>query len=144
VPRVLVVNGPNLSLLGSREPEVYGTDTLEGILHSLHELARGRGVEVETFQSNHEGEIIDFLHANASAEGLIINPGALTHYSYAIREAIVATKLVAVEVHLSNLFAREEFRHHSVVAPVCAGQIIGLGKQGYLLALRYLMKQMGC
>jgi len=134
--KVLVVHGPNLNLLGSREPQVYGRVTLAEINAGLVEQGRQLGVEVECFQSNHEGAIIDRLHAAAGdCAAIVINPGAFTHYSYAIRDAIAAVHLPTIEVHLSNVHAREEFRHHSVVAPVCTGAVIGLGVLGYRLAL---------
>lgn len=138
MPRVLVVNGPNLNLLGSREPEIYGTDTLETLNKRLSDLAKEIGLELMFFQSNHEGEIIDFIQKQAStAIGMIINPGALTHYSIGIRDAIAGVKIESVEVHLSNTSAREEFRTRSVIAPVCRGQIAGFGFYGYAMALSY-------
>jgi 3-dehydroquinate dehydratase-2 len=138
MPRVLVVNGPNLNLLGSREPEIYGTDTLETLNKRLSDLAKEIGLELMFFQSNHEGEIIDFIQKQSStAIGMIINPGALTHYSIGIRDAIAGVKIESVEVHLSNTSAREEFRNRSVIAPVCRGQIAGFGFYGYAMALSY-------
>ncbi len=134
--KVLVIHGPNLNLLGTREPEVYGRTTLAEINAGLVQRGRELGAEVECFQSNHEGAIIDRLQAaRADCTAIIINPGAFTHYSYAIRDAIAAVHLPTMEVHLSNVHAREEFRRHSVVAPVCAGAVIGLGPLGYRLAL---------
>ena len=140
--KVLVVNGPNLNLLGSREPEVYGRLTLDEINTRLTELADQLGLELEFFQSNHEGDIIDKLHQSAAiVKGLIINPGAFTHYSLAIRDALAAVVMPCVEVHISNIHAREEFRKNSVIAPVCIGQISGFGLTSYLLALRVLAEQ---
>lgn len=138
MPRILVVNGPNLNLLGTREPELYGTDTLETLNRRLNDLAKEIGLELALYQSNHEGEIIDFIQKEAaSAAGLIINPGALTHYSIGIRDAIAGMKIEAIEVHLSNIAAREEFRTRSLIAPVCRGQIAGFGFYGYAMALSY-------
>ncbi len=136
--RILVINGPNLNLLGTREPEIYGTETLEEMNNHLAVLAKEIGLEVSFFQSNHEGEIIDILQREREkADGIIINPGALTHYSYALRDAIVAIGVETVEVHLSNLFARDDFRQKSVIAPVCRGQVCGFGFYGYAMALSY-------
>ena len=140
MPRVLVVHGPNLNLLGTREPEIYGSTTLAEIDGALQSAARDRQVDVRSFQSNHEGAIIDALHdARESADGIIINPGALTHYSYAVADALSSVKLPAVEVHLSNIYAREEYRRKSVVGPVVVGTICGFGWRGYLLALDALL-----
>ncbi len=137
--RILVVNGPNLSRLGSREPEIYGHDTLAGIISRIEQRAAELGATIVPFQSNHEGAIIDFIQSEQdNAQGLIINPGAFGHYSYAIRDAISGSNLPTVEVHISNVHAREEFRHHSYLSAVATGVIVGLGVQGYLLALRYL------
>jgi 3-dehydroquinate dehydratase-2 len=141
VRRFLLVNGPNLNLLGSREPAHYGATTLGAIEAAVRARAAELAppAEIAACQSNHEGVIIDFLHAEGpGADGIIINPGAFTHYSYAIRDALSAIDRPFVEVHLSNVHAREPFRHHSVTAPIAAGQIVGLGMAGYLLALDYL------
>ena len=136
---VLVINGPNLNRTGYRQPEVYGSLTLEDINGQLNRLALTLGMRLTFFQSNHEGELVDFLQGSAAgAQGIIINPGALTHYGYSLRDALQDAGLPAIEVHLSNIHAREEFRRHSVLAPVLTGQVAGLGSQGYLLALRAL------
>ena len=137
--KILIINGANLNMLGVREPAVYGADTLEIINCEIEKKALELAVETSFFQSNHEGEIIDQIHlALDNFSGIIINPGAFTHYSYAIRDAISAVGLPCVEVHMSNVYKREEFRHHSVTAAVCVGQISGLGKKGYILALEAL------
>ncbi len=134
--KVLIINGPNLNLLGTREPGIYGSQTLEDINNKVIEEAKKLGIQVSFFQSNHEGEIIDKIHAaRGTFDAIIINPGAYTHYSYAISDAIKAVMIPTVEVHLSNIHAREEFRSKSVTAPVCVGQISGFGSKGYLLAL---------
>jgi 3-dehydroquinate dehydratase-2 len=137
--KVLVLNGPNLNLLGTREPGVYGRATLEEIARRVQSLGRELGLEVEFFQSNSEGEIVDAVQkAAGSCRGLIINPAAYTHTSVALRDALAAVDLPAVEVHLSNVHGREDFRRQSLTAAVCRGVITGFGAEGYLLALRAL------
>lgn len=133
---ILVIHGPNLNLLGTRSPEVYGKDTLDDINSALREEASAHKIIITFFQSNHEGAIIDTLHqARGKVDGIIINAGAFTHYSYAIRDAIESVQIPTVEVHLSNIYARESFRRHSVISEVCKGTIAGFGKISYLLAL---------
>ena len=134
--RVLVLHGPNLNLLGKREPEVYGTTTLENINDMLTGRAVELGLELVFIQSNYEGKLIDAIQqASGNYACIIINPAAFTHYSIAVRDALAAVNVPAIEVHLSNIYRREEFRHHSVIAPVAIGQIAGFGANGYLLAL---------
>jgi len=138
---VVVVNGPNLNLLGTREPHIYGPTTLREIDRDLQTRGAELGITVETFQSNHEGALVDCVQkAQGRAMGLIVNAGGLTHTSVSLRDAIAAVKLPTVEVHLSNLYTREEFRHRSLLAPVCKGQIAGLGAIGYRLALEALAR----
>lgn len=137
---ILVVNGPNLNLLGERKPEVYGREGLKTVEENLEELAEDLEEEVKFFQSNHEGEIIDFLHENRdSAGGVLINPGALTHYSYSLRDALEAIGLPAVEIHISDIENREDFRKNSVVEPVAIEQITGQGLEGYEIGFRKLV-----
>lgn len=138
---ILIINGPNLDMLGVREPQTYGVMTLEEICGRIREEARQLGVTTEFFQSNCEGEIIDAIHAaQGKNDGIILNAGAYTHYSIAIRDAIASVSVPCVEVHLSNIAAREEFRHRSVIGPVCTGSIAGFGCASYLLALRALVQ----
>lgn len=142
--RVFLINGPNLNLLGVREPGVYGNDSLESIETEMEHEAVKLGIELDCYQSNHEGDIADALHrAMNEADGVILNAGALTHYSYALRDAIAAIKIPVIEVHMSNIHAREEFRHTSVIAPVCAGSIAGFGKNSYMLALKAIKDIIG-
>jgi 3-dehydroquinate dehydratase-2 len=140
--RVVVVNGPNLNLLGKREPEIYGTRSLDDLNKTVEAKARELGWDVSLFQSNHEGQIIDFLQQHAPGSvGVVINPGALSHYSLALYDCLQALALPVVEVHLSNIHAREEFRSRSVTARAARGVITGLGFAGYELAMEFLAKQ---
>jgi 3-dehydroquinate dehydratase II len=140
MPSVLVLNGPNLNLLGLREPGVYGSTTMDDINNRMVELGKELGVDVRCFQSNHEGALIDALHdARTWAAGVVFNPGGYTHTSVALRDAISAINIPVIEVHISNVHAREEFRHHSMISAVCMGTISGLGVQSYLLGLRALV-----
>ena len=136
--KILVINGPNLNMLGNRDDSVYGTKDYATLVDMIQKKAEDLLIDVSFFQSNHEGELIDFIQNNASAsDGIIINPGALTHYSIALRDALTDTKVKIVEVHISNIHAREQFRHISVIAPISEGQIAGLGFNGFLYALEY-------
>ena len=137
--KYLVINGVNLNMLGIREPGIYGNSTLADLEKNISKKAKALGVEVDFFQSNFEGEIVEKIHSALGVyDGIIMNPGAHTHYSYAIRDALGSVKIDTVEVHISNIHKREEFRHTSVTVPECVGQICGLGFKGYELALEYL------
>lgn len=137
--RLLLVNGPNLNLLGTREPEVYGSDTLEDVFALATETARDAGFDLRAFQSNHEGALIDAIHeAKRDCDGIVINPGAYTHTSIALRDALIGVGLPFAEVHISNVHAREPFRHHSYLSDVASCVIVGAGVQGYAFAVRRL------
>ncbi len=138
--KLLVINGPNLNFLGIREKGIYGTEDYEYLVTMLENKAKAEGHEIEIFQSNCEGAIIDKIQEayHTKADGIIINPGAFTHYSYAVRDALASVEIPKIEVHISNVHKREEFRHTSVTAPACTGQIVGLGLKGYALAMDYL------
>jgi 3-dehydroquinate dehydratase II len=139
--RILIINGPNLDILGKREPEIYGTTTLWDIENRLKE--KFPKAKLEFFQSNNEGSIVETLHKalDGSIDGVVLNPGAFTHYSYAIRDAVAALKVPVIELHLSNVYAREEFRRKSVIAAECKGIIAGFGARGYELAVEFLLQQ---
>jgi 3-dehydroquinate dehydratase-2 len=137
--RILIINGPNLNLIGSREPDIYGKRDYASLTAALEAHAANLGIELEIRQSNHEGEVIDWIQF-FNGDGIVINPGAYAHYSYAIHDALKSVAIPAVEVHLSNIYAREDFRSKSVTAPACAGQICGLGFEGYSLALDYFAR----
>ncbi|MEO8955838.1 MAG: type II 3-dehydroquinate dehydratase [Ktedonobacteraceae bacterium] len=141
--KIVVINGPNLNTLGTREPAIYGTVTLAQIYEKLQTRGAALGATVQCFQSNHEGVLIDYLQEHGgSTDGFIVNPGALSHYSLSLRDALAALQAPIIEVHLSNIYARESFRHHSVIAAVCRGHIAGLGWRGYLLALDALVEML--
>ncbi|HEX3016824.1 MAG TPA: type II 3-dehydroquinate dehydratase [Caproicibacter sp.] len=141
--KILVLLGPNLNMVGVREKGVYGDETAESINLQIIEHAKKLDFDCDIFQSNHEGDLIDHIHAARNVyDGVVINAGALTHYSYALRDAIASVRIPFVEVHMSNIYAREEFRHNSVISAVCAGQIAGFGKNSYFLALSALQDLM--
>ena len=137
MPKVLLINGPNLNLLGSREPEIYGSTTLKEIEKKVVSTLRGHEIDCESFQSNSEGEIIDWLHDNRRADFLLLNPGALTHTSVGLRDAVLGVEIPFIEIHLSNVHKREEFRHHSYFSDIAIGALAGLGVKGYLLAAEF-------
>ena len=139
--RIRIINGPNLDILGKREPEMYGTMSLWDIENRLKE--KFPEVKLEFYQSNSEGPIIDAIHKglDSATDGIVLNPGAFTHYSFAIRDAVAALNIPVVELHLSNVHAREEFRRNSVIAPACTGVIAGFGVRGYELAIEYILQQ---
>ena len=142
--KILVLNGPNLNLLGTREPEIYGSLTLEGINERLRRRAEAAGLDMDCLQSNHEGVLVDAIQAaQGTMDYIILNAAAFTHYSIAIRDAIAAIDVPVIEVHLSNIHRREEFRHKSVIAPVVLGQIAGLGAESYMAALEAIICRMG-
>jgi 3-dehydroquinate dehydratase-2 len=141
--KILVIHGPNLNMLGKREKSIYGEKTLQEIDAMLKKEAKALGVDVVTFQSNHEGALVDFIQEHAdSARGIIINPGALTHYGFSLLDALVDSKLPVIEVHLSNIYRREEWRAKSIIASIAEGQISGLGWRGYVAALQVLVSKL--
>ena len=137
MPKVLLINGPNLNLLGSREPEIYGSTTLKEIEKKVASTLRGHEIDCDSFQSNSEGEIIDWLQNNHMADFLLLNPGALSHTSVGLRDAVLAVEVPFIEIHLSNVHKREEFRHHSYFSDIAIGALAGLGVKGYLLAAEF-------
>ena len=142
--KILVLHGPNLNMLGVREPELYGKDSLKEINRSNESAAASRGIEIRVHQSNHEGVLVDEIQkALQWADGILINPGAYTHTSIALRDAFIAANLPVVEVHMSNIYAREQFRHHSYISPVAIGQVCGFGRNSYLLGLEALIDHIG-
>ena len=146
MPKVLLLNGPNLNLLGSREPEIYGSSTLKEIEEKVEAILSGHEIQCETFQSNSEGEIIDWLHKHRGADFLLLNPGALAHTSVGMRDAVLGVEIPFVEIHLTNIQKREEFRHHSYFSDIAIGALAGLGVKGYLLAAEFavdFIKQKG-
>ncbi len=142
--KLLLLNGPNLNLLGSREPEVYGSTTLADVEQEAVRVAQAAGAEIECFQSNHEGELIDRIHAARAAgiEAIVINPGGLTHTSVALRDALAGVEIAFVEVHISNIYRRENFRHHSYLSALAAGVICGFGTDGYRIAIEFAAKKL--
>ena len=143
--KILVILGPNLNMVGVREKGIYGEETASDIEKQIISYAESNGFSAEVFQSNHEGDLIDKIHsAKGNFDGVVINAGALTHYSYALRDAIACVKIPFVEVHMSNIHAREEFRHTSVTVPVCNGQVVGLGLRGYLYAMEAVVDMVKC
>ncbi len=139
--RYLLVNGPNLNTLGTREPHIYGTTTLPEVVARCRTIAQDAGAELADYQSNHEGALIDFLQANTAADGAILNPGGLAHTSVVLRDAVAACRFPVVEVHISDVTKRETFRHHSYLRDVTANQIVGMGVVGYEVALRWLIER---
>ena len=137
--KIIIVNGPNINLMGKREPGIYGSKTIEDVNALIKNYADENNIKVSFFQSNSEGKLIDYIHENDEAHGILINPGGFTHYSIAIRDAILAVNIPAVEVHFSNIHSREEFRRVSMIAPVCIGQIAGFGYNSYILGLQALL-----
>jgi 3-dehydroquinate dehydratase-2 len=139
MPKILIINGPNLNLLGKRETSIYGEETIDMINSEVEKMGKTEGIDLEFYQSNHEGDIVDKI-SETDAAGILINPAAYTHTSVAIRDALSAKDVPAVEVHLSNIYAREEFRHKSLIAPVVNGQVTGFGKNSYKLGLKALLE----
>ncbi|MCL2088918.1 MAG: type II 3-dehydroquinate dehydratase [Oscillospiraceae bacterium] len=141
--KVLVLHGPNINMIGEREPSIYGKETYDDINSDILKESEAMGIDCEIFFSNHEGALVDRIQAaRKKHDGMIINAGALSHYSYSIRDAIASVLIPCIEIHCSNIYKREEFRHHSVISPVCAGCITGFGKQSYILALHGLKKML--